>query len=325
MRNLILFLTKVFFFVLCVNFVNAQGVLDGIYVKEHVPSRKPIPYNYLREADMMWTKKIWRMLDLREKQNFPLYYPTKPLDDRYSLIDLIIAGATKGYDLNENGTGAHLVLYKAPLEVQQSEFLTSLGINVLGLADSSTLKTYLDDQFGVKKIKTPKIDIVTGQPTGDSTEFTTSMSTSEVLRYIMKEEWYFDKQRSKMEVRIIGLCPIRIYKDKNATTTPSSSGGASNTAADDEEIKKTKICWVYFPALRPLLANHEVFNPNNDSERRTFDDIFFKRKFSSFIIQETNVYDNRGIGEYSFGIDAQLEAEKVKDFIFKLEHDLWEF
>ena len=53
-----------------------QEVLDGIYVKEHHPAKRVIPYTPLREADVMWLKRIWRVLDLREKINHPLYYPT---------------------------------------------------------------------------------------------------------------------------------------------------------------------------------------------------------------------------------------------------------
>ena len=51
------------------------------------------PYQHIREGDMMWSKKIWRIIDLRQRINHPLYYPTEPqggFDDRMSLIDLII-------------------------------------------------------------------------------------------------------------------------------------------------------------------------------------------------------------------------------------------
>ncbi|MFT4545230.1 MAG: hypothetical protein ACI9EQ_001701, partial [Bacteroidia bacterium] len=63
----------------------AQNVLDGVYVKEHYPTRKVIPYTHLREADVMWATRIWRKLDLREKINHPLYFPTEPIKNRRSL------------------------------------------------------------------------------------------------------------------------------------------------------------------------------------------------------------------------------------------------
>ena len=56
----------------------APGVLDGVYVKEHIPTKKVVPYEYVREADVTWSKRVWSVIDLREKFNHPLYYP---LDD----------------------------------------------------------------------------------------------------------------------------------------------------------------------------------------------------------------------------------------------------
>ena len=56
MKKIILVLTIAVFLA---PFAKAQvsDVLDGVYVKEHVPARKPVPYHHLREADMMWSKK----------------------------------------------------------------------------------------------------------------------------------------------------------------------------------------------------------------------------------------------------------------------------
>jgi len=222
---------------------------------------------------------------------------------------------------DESKNSPHLVLYEAPSNVTISEFFTPINPN--GIADSAKLRDKLKVQFGIKEGKQAIENVLTGAI--DSVPIKGERHTDEVYRYIFKEEWYFDKQRSKMEVRIIGLCPIRLYKDKAVTNAIANSGGSVTTGDEEEPLTPKKLFWVYFPSLRPVLANHEVFNENNDAERRTFDDIFFKRKFSSFIIQETNVYDNRLIGEYALGLDAQLEAERVKDFIFKLEHDLWEY
>ena len=54
----------------------SQNVLDGVYVKEHTVERQVIPYPFLREADVMWSKRIWRVIDLNEKMNLPLRYPS---------------------------------------------------------------------------------------------------------------------------------------------------------------------------------------------------------------------------------------------------------
>jgi len=77
--------------------------------------------------------------------------------------------------------------------------------------------------------------------------------------------------------------------------------------------------------VRNTLANYEVFNRNNDAQRISFDDLFLQRRFSSYIVAESNVYDNRQISEYAIGKNALLESESVKEWLFNFEHDLWEY
>ena len=85
-----------------------------------------------------------------------------------------------------------------------------------------------------------------------------------------------------------------------------------------------QIFWLYYPECRYVFANWEVFNRQNDAERRSYEDIFWKRQFNSYVIKESNVYD-RNIAEYKTGIDALLESERIKEDLFVMEHDLWNF
>jgi hypothetical protein len=72
------------------------------------------------------------------------------------------------------------------------------------------------------------------------------------------------------------------------------------------------------------MANQEVYMRHNDAERRTLEDIFWKRMFSSYVRKETNVYD-RSIIEYKTGLDLLIESDRVKHDIFIYEHDLFHF
>lgn len=265
------------------NQVMAQTLLDDIYEPDHIPNRKPIPYKYLREADAMYKKRVWRVIDLREKINLNLYYPTSPINSRMSLIDLLLLG------VNNEG----LIVYNT----DDDRFTQPMG------------RSQIETNFGAgdRTIEVPDEngDIQTVTIKGE-------INSTEVKQYWLKEDWFFDRKHSTMEVRIIGLSPIRFYV-KN------------DEGSEDAEVRKSYVFWVYFPEVRRILANHEVFNNNNDAERRTFDDIFFKRYFNSFIIKVSNVYDDRSISQYSLGIQSLLEAEALKKQITDYEQDLWEY
>ncbi len=114
----------------------------------------------------------------------------------------------------------------------------------------------------------------------------------------IKEDIYFDKQRSQMDVRIIGVCPVRDNYDENGVFRG-----------------KEPLFWIYYPEIRPVLAKAEVFNRFNDAERRTYEDIFWKRMFESYIIKEKNVYD-RKVADYAQGLDALLESERIQNQLF---------
>jgi gliding motility associated protien GldN len=280
-----LFVILIGFVFVALNYTSADAqVLGTVYNKNHTVNRKPVPYQYLREADVMWSKTIWRKVVLIEKLNHPLYYPTTPIGERMSLIDLLLWGIDNQGIMAWNPSN------------QFNEFanpMTREEINVNFGAQDKVIMVDLDLD-GVAETQ----QVIPG-----------SVKPYEVKEYILKELWFFDKQRSVMDVRVIGLCPIREYQ-KDPTV---------------EDKTQVKLFWIYFPEVRSILANHEVFNPYNDSERRTFDDYFFKRMFSSFIIQESNSYDNRLISDYTQGIESLLEAERIKDKVFNYEHDLWEY
>jgi gliding motility associated protien GldN len=240
----------------------------------------------------MWSKTIWRVIELKEKMNFPLYYPEEPIGDRMSLISLLIWGIA-------------------------NQGLTAYGqSNTDEFATVMTMKD-IEDKFdaGVSKQLIEDID----NP-GNFIEVSVEkpISYQEVKQIRLKELWFFDKQRSVMEVRIIGLCPVRIYEKTASSSDPDAEEGSVS-------MGRKPLFWIYYPEARKLLANHMVYNPENDAEGISYDDIFFKRMFSSYIIQESNAYNNRPISEYTVGLESLLEAERIKESIFNYEQDLWEY
>lgn len=260
----------------------AQTVLDGAFIKENTKTKRVVPYPHIREADVMWEKRVWRTIDLREKINHPLYYPTSPTTDRKSLFDvirqgLLVDGSLTAYD-DFLGDGDQ---FKKPLLASELQ-------GILERIDTLTRENV--DTGEMEQVLVP-----------------TKVEARDVLWYKLKEDWIFDKQRSKLDIRIIGIAPMIADKDE--------SGALRG--------RKT-LFWLYFPECRYVFANWEVFNRENDAERRSFEDLFWKRQFNSYITKVSNVYD-RQINEYKTGIDALLESEEIKQDLFIFEHDLWNF
>ena len=133
------------------------------------------------------------------------------------------------------------------------------------------------------------------------------LESRDIKQYKIKEDWIFDKQRSVVDIRIIGIAPMKEVK------------------GEDGEVRGfAEVFWLYFPECRYVFANWEAFNRENDAERRSFEDIFWKRQFSSYVTKWSNVYD-RQVSAYKTGVDAWLEGEEIKQALFEFEHDLWNF
>ncbi len=255
-------------------------ILDKPWVKENTPTRRVVPYTHVREADVMWHRRIWRTIDLREKINHPLYFPINEIEDRKSLFTVIKEGIKEGtitaYNEQSDEFEIPMTIAEVTKELQQAE---------------------IQEQFDEY-----------GDPLeGFADTIWTDYSSQDIVAYRLKEDWFFDNERSIMDVRIMGICPVRLELDENG----NSKG-------------KVAMFWVYFPEARYVFANYDVFNRQNDAERRTFEDIFWKRMFNSYAYKRSNVYDRNNKGHLQ-GIDLLLEAEEIKDDIFKMEHDLWHF
>lgn len=135
---------------------------------------------------------------------------------------------------------------------------------------------------------------------------TTTIKANNVVAWDIKSDWYFDKQRGELKNRIIGISPV-IADPKN-------------------EKNLVNLFWVWFPGARPVLATNVAYNPNNNTKRLTFDQIFQMRYFSSVITQEDNVYD-RTIDEYlkNRPMEQLLESKRIREDLRNREHDYWQF
>ena len=282
MKTTILFL--LFFTIVNANVFSQVSTLDGVYKKDRIPTKFYSKYAVLRESDAMWSKRVWRVVDLNEKMNLAFKYPaSKQTSDRKNLIDVIMDAIESdsliayGYE-NDEFTRA----------ITLQEVLSRGGARIDTVMMQDSVPPYAEIPIVVKK------------------EF----DRDKVVGYRIKEDWFFDKQRSVMDVPNIGIAPL-IY-------------AVDETGAIREGNIKIPLFWVYYPEARNLFSKNEIFNSGNNAQRLSYDDVFQKRLFGSYIYKESNVYDRR-ISDYTQGISALLESERVKESITNFEHDMWEF
>lgn len=245
---------------------------------------KLVPRVHVREADVAWSREIWRVIDMREKINLPLYYPVNEMTTRNSLFSTICRGIASG----------ELTAYD-PMP----------SVFAAGEEFSRKLSAAEAQKSLTRDVVILKEDTVTGEMYQESSN--ERISPGEVLQYRIREEWFFDKARSVMEVRILGIAPV------------------VETTDDAGAFRGYKVLfWLYFPECRNFFSQYRCYNPYNDAEYRTFDEVFQKRLFASYVSMESNVY-NRPIAAFANGMDALLESDAIKDELFRFEQGLWHY
>lgn len=255
-----------------------QRPVDGYYEKTNILSARVTPYANLREADVMYSKRVWREIDLREKMNMIFASPKARLIT--ILTDAIAAGELTAYDAvptKDDVNGDEFSVVLSPEEAMRK------------FADSVVVPIFDND----------------GNQTGTEVR-PGEFNPDSIVKFRIKEDWIFDKQRSIFEPRIVGIAPlIRI-------------------SAAGQSFDEQPAFWIYFPEARHLLVTKAVVNRSNDATGLSYDDVFMKRIFASYIVKESNPEDLR-IKDYAVGIDKLYESERVKKELFDFEHDLWSY
>jgi len=234
-----------------------------------------LPYEALREADVPWERRMWRIVDVREKMNLTFTYPLEP-------FFTIIADAAKSGEI------------KVFRDESFKEMMTPEEVaGTIAKQDTSLIfnpDTYEDEVVIVNNPVNPE----------------------DIKKYRIKEMWFFDKETSRMAVRILGIAPVQDYYDE--------ASGSFKYA--------TPMFWVYYPEARNMLSKHIVFNEENDAAPSTWADLFEQRRFSSYIYKQSNVLDYRLEDFYTQPedqVERLMESERIKAELFNWEHDLWTY
>jgi gliding motility associated protien GldN len=263
-----------------VSLLNAKSVDQiGKNTPESVASDNdtPLSYGYISDRDILWSKVVWEFIDLNQKINFPYYFPidtANTSNNRRSLFDTLMKGIKKG-----------------------------------------DIENVYSDSFFTTKVTQEEIDekLVNVRVSGNYAD-TFRISTQDILGYMMKGMWYFDKRRGELKYRPLAIAPMG--KDVLTLGLPD---------IEDEELYE--LFWIFFPEARNTLHKAKVFNPENNSQPITFDHLLNARRFNSVIVREENIYGNRKISDYIRGnsLFQLLEASRIKENIRNREIDMWNY
>lgn len=211
--------------------------MDDIVVRRTILDQRVLPYESLREADIPWEKRIWQVIDVREKLNLPFIYPREPL---FAILnEAAVSGMVAAFRDDE------FKQLMQPGEIEGMMF----SMDTVQVVDPETYET--------------KTSVVRNEISADNIKF-----------YRIKEVWFFDREASRLKVRILGIAPVR----------------ERIIAGRAEE---QPMFWLYYPQIREVLAKKQAFNDFNDAAPLSWDDVFEMRRFSSYIFKESNAQDLR--------------------------------
>ncbi|MFY9243223.1 MAG: gliding motility protein GldN [Polaribacter sp.] len=157
-----------------INILNAKSV-DEIGKKNEkqieADNDGPIPYGYVDDRDVMWSKVVWEFVDLNQKINLPYYFPidtTNISSDRRSLFDTLLKGIKQG----------------KITEAYSDSFFTS---------------KITSDEIESRLVNVREVN-------GYSDTY--RIQTEDVGGYMLKGMWYFDKRQGEMKYRLLAIAPM---------------------------------------------------------------------------------------------------------------------
>lgn len=186
---------------------------------------------------------------------------------------------------------------------------------------------------------------------------TTYLTSRAITAYNIKEDWFFDKERSVLDKRIIAIAPVARLKydaqaaeDAEKSAQPFEMNRYSTVLnvnpkgiigdyekdklgvitfkpfqpTDTKYIVERELFWLYFPHLRNVIINYYVYNDKNNAQWMSFDDFFMKRLYSAQIYKSSEKFD-QDINDVRTGVDALLKAQEIRETIRNWESDIWNY
>lgn len=253
---------------------------------------KPLDYGYVDDRDILWSKTVWETIDLDERVNFPLYYPTDTIGiglDRRSLYHVLMKNIKNG-ELTDVYTDSYFTEKRNFADLTatlQKVDTTDLGYEQLNAGEQ------ISQEFINRR----------------------DISAADIEEYRIKGIWYFDKRQGELKYRLLGIAPVA--PDVNFIDDESVDPGEN----------KVELFWLWYPSAREILHKAKVFNNRNSAQPISYDMLLNARRFNGVIYKEDNVHGDREINDYIFdnALFQLLEANRIKETVRDREQDMWAY
>ena len=263
------------------------------------------------DYDIMYKKRLWRRMDLREKQNRPFFAYNNEISKH--IIEAVKAGVLFPYKNDSLET-----------RMSKEEFLENLkmpGVDA-GLTEEEKAMGFSEeddagwggDGWGDEE-SADGGDAWGEEGAGDASEGASSsdeyfFANNVVLLEIM-EDWVFDKRRSRLfyDIQSISLkLPAENF---------------------DSGLEKTIGTFKYKDLdnlFRSMPEEAIWFNPQNSAEHKNLADAFMLRLFSARLIKVSNPEDDYIADIYNrTPKDGLIASQRIEEELLELEHELWEY
>ena len=277
------------------NILNAKKPEDiGVKTEAQIAQDNdaPLAYGYVDDRDILWSKTVWETIDLDERVNFPLYYPTDTVGigaDRRSLYHVLMKNIKNG-KLTDVYTDSYFT------EKRKFGDLTA------------TLQKVDTTDLGYEQYNA-------GEEISEEFINKRDLDAADIEEYRIKGIWFFDKRQGELKYRLLGIAPVA--PDVNFIDDESV----------DPNANKVELFWVWYPSARQILHEAKVFNNRNSAQPITYDMLLNARRFNGVIYKEDNVHGDREIDDYVFdnALFQLLEANRIKETIRDREQDMWAY
>lgn len=259
----------------------------------------PLSYGYIDEKDVLKSMVVWEIIDMNDKLNQPFYHNSDGLvSQNKSLFQILIEGINSG-KIEEVYDDEFFTTRLSPDEIKKRTSKLVISDELIDKINSGATVTEADKKAGTDVYET---------------------KTEDVKLLKIKGMWYIDKRDAQMKYRLLGIAAM----GKDPQTMGVIGGDGELVDSGDDYID---LFWVYYPNVRPLMANALVFNNKNLSSDITYDDILNARRFSSVIYKSESGLGNGVIKDYiPRDADEQMEEhERIKAQILQMENDMWNY